>query len=409
MRALATAIAACLFASALAAQAGWRDEQAYGTWSDRSEFNAQVFNGRVWVFEGGVPWRSTGDGSVWSSIDCISWQEEVSRENRATPPWPPNRGFGAYTVFDSRMWKTGGLGIGQGSSDVWSTADGLNWREETPSAPWLDRMMHAALAFDGRMWVMGGRQGNTGYLAMNDVWSSTDGVNWTQAATVYPDIWPQRFYHRAVVYNGRMWVMGGQNGSKFFNDVWSSADGVHWVEETSNAPWTPRWRHVVIEYAGRLWVIGGHNWEGDYYGDVWSTTDGRNWRYEGQPWFKRLGHEAVVLGGRIWVIGGGMFPIEGAPVQQGGVWSYGVHVHERTLPVARPDEPYAEVIEARGGYEPLTWTLIDGALPPGLQLRTHSHGRCRSAARRTRSACTRSPCASKKPTATASKNRSHSK
>jgi hypothetical protein len=63
-----------------------------------------------------------------------------------------------------------------------------------------------------------------------------------------------------------------------------------------------------------------------------------------------------------------MFPIEGAPVQQGGVWSYGVHVHERTLPVARPDEPYAEVIEARGGYEPLTWTLIDGALPPGLQL-----------------------------------------
>jgi hypothetical protein len=53
MRALATAIAACLFASALAAQAGWRDEQAYGTWSDRSEFNAQVFNGRVWVFEGG--------------------------------------------------------------------------------------------------------------------------------------------------------------------------------------------------------------------------------------------------------------------------------------------------------------------------------------------------------------------
>jgi hypothetical protein len=381
MRVAVTAVVACLLASAMFAQGGWRDEQAYGTWSDRARFNSTVFNDRIWVFEGFVPWRSSGEGSVWTSGDGLNWHEEVSSQARTSPPWARGWGYSALTVFNGQMWQTGGRGlVSEGVPDIWSTADGTNWVNTTQNAPWTGRYRHTSLAYDGRMWVMGGHQSTTGYMAMNDVWSSTDGVNWTQAATVYPDIWSQRFDHAAVVYNGRMWVMGGRGQISWsgggLNDVWSSADGVHWVQETANAPWDPRWHFTVTEYAGRLWLIGGGN--ADFtYGDVWSTTDGRDWRFEGQPWYWRSGHQTVAKDGRLWVIGGGMVPIEyqsSSMVQQGGVWSYGVHVHERTLPVARPDEPYSELIEARGGNEPLTWTLIDGDLPPGLQL-AHTQSR----------------------------------
>jgi len=37
-----------------------------------------------------------------------------------------------------------------------------------------------------------------------------------------------------------MWVIGGadMNGAK--NDVWSSADGITWTQATASAPFTPR-------------------------------------------------------------------------------------------------------------------------------------------------------------------------
>src|SRR5579862_942014 len=54
---------------------------------------------------------------------------------------------------------------------------GTNWAQVTPAAPWAPRYVHAALVFNGRMWVLGGNQGGSYF---NDVWSSSDGTNWTQ-------------------------------------------------------------------------------------------------------------------------------------------------------------------------------------------------------------------------------------
>ena len=58
-----------------------------------------------------------------------------------------------------------------------SAQTGADWTRATQEAPWEGRGEHASAVHDGKIWIMGG--GGHGYT--NDVWSSSDGVNWTRA------------------------------------------------------------------------------------------------------------------------------------------------------------------------------------------------------------------------------------
>lgn len=41
------------------------------------------------------------------------------------------------------------------------------------------------------------------------------------------------------------------------NDVWSSPDGIEWTEVTAEAPWTARAGAALVVKNGYLWLIGG--------------------------------------------------------------------------------------------------------------------------------------------------------
>ena len=122
-----------------------------------------------------------------------------------------------------------------------------------------------------------------GHGASNEVWSSTDGVNWEQA-TKHAG-WSPRLAAGAVVFKGRMWILGGTENYYFGdekslkNDVWSSADGKEWKRETAHAPWSPRAYHAAVVHDGKIWVFGGGNYVPEYHAsnDVWCSSDGVNW------------------------------------------------------------------------------------------------------------------------------------
>ena len=40
-------------------------------------------------------------------------------------------------------------------NDVWSSADGKEWKLETAKAPWSPRAYHAAVVHAGKLWVSG--------------------------------------------------------------------------------------------------------------------------------------------------------------------------------------------------------------------------------------------------------------
>jgi dihydrofolate reductase len=211
---------------------------------------------------------------------------------------------------------SGGGGGGDGGdnsgylNNVWSSDDGENWTQATDSAAFSARTGHQAVVFKDKMWVIGGCD-NNGYL--NDVWSSTDGITWTTATDSAQ--FSGREEHQSVVFNNKMWVIGGNDGTTNTNDVWSSADGKNWTKATDSAQFSPRSAHQTVIYGNNgnniIWAIGGN--DGQKENDLWFSEDGKTWRLE-PPLVIRLefsarqDHQAVVFNDgdstRMWVIGG---------------------------------------------------------------------------------------------------------
>ena len=223
-------------------------------------------------------------------------------------------------VFDDRMWLMGGWFNGllpgcSASSEVWSSSDGLSWKQATARASWSPRLAAGAIAFQDKMWILGGIEnyflGDDTSLR-NDVWCSTDGETWELATEQAP--WSPRAFHQAVVLDGKMWVFGGGNYvPRHFalNDVWCSEDGVEWTLVRENAPWEPRLWFSSVVYRNRIWVLGGWSQEEGNMGDVWCSADGEHWTCLKSEvlWRPRHEHSAFVFQDRIWVAGGHAAPL----------------------------------------------------------------------------------------------------
>ena len=163
---------------------------------------------------------------------------------------------------------------------------------------------HSSVVFGGKIWVIGGE--NRG--SKNDVWSSADGMNWTQETN--QGGFSARRYHSSVVFGSKIWIIGGGSGANPRNDVWSSADGVNWIEVTNDAGFSARGVHSSVVFGGKIWVIGGNDGieagYGNSFNDVWSSADGMNWTQvtSNAGFSARTSHSSVVLDQKIWVIGG---------------------------------------------------------------------------------------------------------
>jgi hypothetical protein len=235
-------------------------------------------------------------------------------------------------VFGGKMWVIGGQGGFEDFSYVWSfedfndvlnSMDGITWTQPVLHAGFEPRSGHSSVVFNGKMWVIGGYD-DTNKKMFGDVWSSSDGVNW-DLETASPAFGP-RCGQTSVVFNNRIWVIGGANDAVVAkNDVWSSADGINWVQETASAGFAPRAFHSSVVHDGRIWVIDGYNEIVDFFNDVWYSFDGKNWvkAVDEAPFAKRYGSSALSFGGKIWVIGGNaVFPVNDVWSSPDGVaWS----------------------------------------------------------------------------------------
>ncbi|WP_299680245.1 kelch repeat-containing protein [uncultured Tenacibaculum sp.] len=218
--------------------------------------------------------------------------------------------------FNQKFWVIGGYHASNNSvnggllNDVWSSSDGVNWNLEVANnmnSSFSPRTNHTSVVFNNKVWIIGGGGINS---ILNDVWSSSDGINWnleTNNAT-----FPARQGHTTVVFNNKIWIIGGKNNNSEFNDIWSSSDGLNWNLETNNAAFVARFEHTSIIFKNKIWVIGGINSnQGNGLGDlndVWSSSDGINWKIENinSNFSPRHGHSSTVFKNRMWVISGSL-------------------------------------------------------------------------------------------------------
>ena len=132
---------------------------------------------------------------------------------------------------------------------------------------------HSLVVFDNKKWVVGGMDGSNNYL--NDVWSTSDGSNWTQVTSSAG--YSGRYRHKVTVLDGKLYLIGGCTaGSTCINgsvsDVRSSSDGLSWTQSLSNASFSARHGHAVTVFDNKVWVIAGLVGMGRS-NDVWYSSD----------------------------------------------------------------------------------------------------------------------------------------
>ena len=78
-------------------------------------------------------------------------------------------------------------------------------------------------------------------ILAHGAFASNGNYSWTLAANPAP--WTGRGSNGIVVYDNKLWVLGGTVFSEPLyqftecNDVWSSSDGINWTNVLPHAPW----------------------------------------------------------------------------------------------------------------------------------------------------------------------------
>jgi hypothetical protein len=238
-------------------------------------------------------------------------------------PFRPRDGAG-LVEYKGKIWLIGGwFGSSQGSgnyyaetNEVWNSSDGINWEliSEDNEAPWTGRHAGGVVVYNDYIWVISG----DGY---SDVWKTNDGINWELVTNNPP--WGKRYGPYVAVFNNKLWLIGGvdwwnnngdwvrEEGTKAFNDVWSSTDGANWVRELEFASFAQRGMiqgYTVLN--NELYICGGGSraiWPPySVYNDIWKTNDGKNWTRvtHNAAWSPRLHHSVVTFNNKLWVIAG---------------------------------------------------------------------------------------------------------
>ncbi len=292
----------------------WQPITLEAAFPARDGAGALVFKDRMWLLGGWnprdrvhFPTRCSSD--IWSSDDGRTWRLE-----NAQAPWE-GRHTAGYVVHRDRLWVVGGdANQGHYQNDVWSSDDGVHWDLVCESVPWGNRVLHYTVAHDEKIWVMGGQTlpqfGGGPERFFNDVWSSPDGITWTQV--VEHASWsPRGMIGGSAVFRGRLWLLGGGTYDTpttptrtFFNDVWSSPDGTHWERHLEHAAWEARQYHDVAVFDDLLWVLEGYGPSGNR-NDVYHSSDGTSWHeLPDTPWAPRHAASVFVYRDALWLVAG---------------------------------------------------------------------------------------------------------
>lgn len=201
---------------------------------------------------------------------------------------------------------TATITIDNNDDDLWE------WTKVgTSNIEWFESPI---VAYDNKLWQIAGDRWDENldtYIFTNNVYNSTDGITWN-LVNDNPGF-SERALNRTIVYNEKLMVVGGvQNGGGEENDVWSSSDGVEWTMESSNQ-FHGRERFGLVEFDNFLWIFGGDYYDFDveglfFTGDIFKSANGKNWEEvilesDNHP-IARIDFFTYVFDDKLWVVSG---------------------------------------------------------------------------------------------------------
>jgi len=303
---------------------GWVEATAQAPWASRYGLSGAVFNNNMWVIGGASGSDSVTNyyGDVWKTSDGKTWIQTTS-------PGFGGRYSGQAVTLNNQLYFIGGNSNGSLTNDVWSSSDGVTWTQILANngaispnviggTQFCTREDFSAAVFNNLMWVIGGTHIplNSTSVGLNDVWSSPDGVNWTQ---VLPNVstitlgtattqFPGRCGAAAVSFNGNIYLTCGHASGEGVNtvdaDIWSSPNGTIWTLVSNT--YTPVYYHQLIVNNNLMWMTCGYApWQGGAFSGVNSSSTWTSWTNAGaMPFTGRFGHLSLSFNNQVWVMGG---------------------------------------------------------------------------------------------------------
>ncbi len=186
----------------------------------RVHHGAVVFKDNIYVL-GGQDSKGKNLNDVWRSANGEDW---VLVSEKAS--W--NSGKIQMTqVLNDKLYISVSDNISP--DQIWSTFDGVNWTREV-DAPFGVRVNYSSIVFNDKLYIIGGKE-NILSQYKNDVWSF-DGTAWNQIATTTE--FSPREALSSFVSDNKIYIFGGRSstirGFTNYNDIWSSSDGVNWTQ-----------------------------------------------------------------------------------------------------------------------------------------------------------------------------------
>lgn len=235
--------------------------------SPRYSHKAIMYNERIWVMGGFTVKPGASQGSlqcdVFSSTDGKIWVEHTNEA------WM-GKGrieFGLLK-FKGEMFVLGGYG-GKGAvdktvmNDVYSSSDGKSWLRIgnsstiTSTNRWSRRSGFGFTATSEKMFVVGG----WGMAMLRDLWASEDGDTWSEITPI-TDYFTARTDFKMRAFDGMLWVFGGKVENGYSNEVWSGVEsGDRWIKmDPSSNMWEGRDYHSIMTCQGSVFLIGGQKY-----------------------------------------------------------------------------------------------------------------------------------------------------
>ncbi len=198
------------------------------------------------IFAGGL----VTNRGVYSSPDGVTWTLKTADI--------AGGGIGsldALIIHNNNLYAL--ITFSAANPQIWSSADGITWTAKNSGITGItNRELSSILSLNGKLYLIGGTQSGVGVF--NDVWVSNDnGVNWVLLST---GAFPARGAMSSWVSNGRLWIGGGgtnTNLTAVTNDVWSSSDGSAWLQAAASSAWSARRSASNTVHNGSLYIGPG--------------------------------------------------------------------------------------------------------------------------------------------------------
>ena len=214
----------------------------------------------------------------------------------------------SFIAFKNKLFVIGGIQYADDdtcNNEIWTSKDGLSWTQAKKNAAFSARSRHQIIEFNNALWLYGGEVCmDQGSYFSNELWRSEDGTNWTQVPINTP--MSSRSNHSFIVFNGKMWIFGGAFGN---TEIWSSSEGSYWEKAVTDAPFKARTGQQIVVFKNKLWLIGGLTFGPEDFvikNDIWSSDDGINWvkEKENANFSPRQKHQVIAFNNELYLIGG---------------------------------------------------------------------------------------------------------